>query len=118
MKKKLTLSICSFLIFALPALAMPASGGGTEPGTEGPKTEEKAMTKEEFKAKIDGMKERIKALRTEKRAADTREEKRAVREKIKDIKKEAKALKQQELSGGIYIGGGALIVIILLIILL
>lgn len=76
------------------------------------------MTKEEYQLALDVLKERVENLKEAKNEATTPAEKEALREEIKDVKKETRELKQQAMSGGIYIGGGALIVILLLLLLL
>ncbi|WKN33061.1 hypothetical protein PZB74_06850 [Porifericola rhodea] len=76
------------------------------------------MTKEEYQLALEQLEERVDVLKEAKKDATTKAEKEAIRSEIKDVKEEAKALKQQAMSGGIYIGGGALLVIVLLLILL
>lgn len=90
-----------------------ASAPATDPADEADK-----MTKKEYQAALEVLKARVDMLRESKREADTRAEKKALRREIRDVRKEARQLKQEALSGGIYIGGGALLIIILLLILL
>ena len=83
-----------------------------------PTADDNKMSKQEYKAAVEVLKEKVKTLRQAKKEADTHAEKKAIRAEINDVKKEASELQQQEVGGGIYIGGGALIIIVLLIILL
>ena len=106
----------AFFFAAVMAL-FSFSGLSAEPTTD-PVAEDKTMTKKEYKAAVNELKAKVKSLREAKREADTRAERKAIREDIKDVKKEAGQLAQQDIDGGIYIGGGALIVIVLLLILL
>ncbi len=105
---KLIFLACALFIF----MPLHANEGDKEAKTE------KLRTKEEFKAAYEDLLQRRDALKEAKKSAATREEKQQLKEDIKDIKKEAKALKQQAIGGGIYIGAGALIIILLLILLL
>lgn len=76
------------------------------------------MTKQEYKAALDVLQDKVSDLRTAKKNASTKAEKQEIRAEIKGVKKEAEQLKQQAVNGGIYIGGGVLILIVLLILLL
>lgn len=81
-------------------------------------TAPKIETKEEYKAAVEALVKRKDALIEAKKNATSAAERKQIREDIQDIKKEAKYLKQQEINGGIYIGGGALIILVLLLLLL
>jgi hypothetical protein len=75
-------------------------------------------TKQEFKAAYEDLLKRGDALIIAKKNATTQAEKQQIKEDIKAVKKETKALKEQAVSGGIYIGGGALLILVLLLLLL
>lgn len=104
-------ALFSFFTFAV----FPTFAETTSDPTE--KVVDKTMTKEEFKAAYDALKDRIDYLKEAKKNAKTKEERQKVRDEIKGVKEEAKELKQQQ-SGGLYIGAGALLVLVILLLLL
>jgi hypothetical protein len=111
-----TMKTKAFFLIAVMTL-FSFSGLLADPVNE-PSADDNKMSKQEYKAAVEVLKEKVKTLRQAKKEADTRAEKKAIRAEINDVKKEARELQQQEVGGGIYIGGGALIIIVLLILLL
>lgn len=107
---KMTLFACAMLFF------MPLHAYDTDKKT--PLPTPKLETKEEYKAAYEALLKRKDALIEAKKNAKTTAERKKIKEDIQGIKKEAKALREQALSGGIYIGAGALLIILLLILLL
>lgn len=107
---RMILFVCAMLFF------IPLHAHDTDKKT--PLNTPKLETKEEYKAAYEALLKRKEALIEARKNATTAAERKQIREEIQDIKSEAKALKEQALSGGIYIGAGALLIILLLILLL
>lgn len=106
---KLIILACAMFVF-MPSYA---DGVSKEPASTTP-----IRTKQEFKAAYEDLMRRGDALKTAKKNAATQAEKQQIKEDIKAVKKEAKELKEQAVSGGIYIGAGALLILVLLLLLL
>ena len=115
MKKTFVISLIAsfFLLTASPGAF--ASDGETEPIDRVSRKEVKEMTKEEAKARVEVLTERLNEIRSMDLDAMSWNERRKLKKEVRIIERE---MKLQQNDTGIYISGGALVVILLLLILL
>lgn len=104
------------LLACIMLFIIPLQANDTD--NSNPSNVPKLQTKEEYKEAFEALLKRKDALMEAKKNANTAAERKQIKEDIQDVKKETKALKEQALSGGIYIGAGALLILVLLLLLL